>query len=86
MRMNLHEYVSAQPRGVINALANAVGAHAPDVSRWVTGKRPIPVQHAASIEKFTGGVVTRKDMFPDTWHKVWPELAQQAAKPTGFSN
>jgi DNA-binding transcriptional regulator YdaS (Cro superfamily) len=31
----------------------------------------------AKIEAFTGGDVTRKDMRPDDWHVIWPELAEE---------
>ncbi|EPI3744643.1 transcriptional regulator, partial [Neisseria gonorrhoeae] len=27
------------------------------------------------IEKLTGGAVNRKDLRPDDWHLIWPELA-----------
>ena len=28
----------------------------------------------AQIEKLTNGAVTRKDLRPDDWHEIWPEL------------
>lgn len=28
------------------------------------------------IERATGGQVTRKDLRPDDWQDIWPELAQ----------
>ncbi|WJJ94022.1 transcriptional regulator [Neopusillimonas aromaticivorans] len=27
-----------------------------------------------SIEKESGGAVTRRDLRPDDWHEIWPEL------------
>lgn len=73
--MNLSQYLS-QERGRQAALARAIGAHAPDVSRWAEGSRPIPVVHGAAIEAATDGMVTRKEMFPEEWHRIWPELAE----------
>ncbi|MDK6079677.1 YdaS family helix-turn-helix protein [Massilia varians] len=64
-----------QERGRQASLARAIGAHAPDISRWADGTRPIPVVHAAAIETATGGLVTRQEMFPDEWARIWPELA-----------
>jgi hypothetical protein len=29
---------------------------------------------AARLEKESHGLVTRKDLFPKSWHFVWPEL------------
>ena len=34
---------------------------------------------AARIEKESHGLVTRQDMFPGTWHLVWPELLKSNA-------
>lgn len=73
--MNLSEYLS-QERGRQAALAKAIGAHAPDVSRWAEGTRPIPVTFGAPIEKATNGAVTRQEMFPQDWQTIWPELAE----------
>lgn len=78
--MNLSEYLS-QERGRQAALAKAIGAHAPDVCRWSDGTRPIPIEYGASIEKETGGLVTRQEMFPDKWERVWPELVTPPSPP-----
>lgn len=71
--MDIKTYLS-QERGRQSALARAIGAHAPDVSRWADGTRPIPVQYGAAIERATGGQVTRQEMFPNDWQVIWPEL------------
>jgi len=46
------------------------------VIQWQT--RGIPYAQicflAAEIEKQSNGLVTRKDLFPKSWHLVWPEL------------
>jgi DNA-binding transcriptional regulator YdaS (Cro superfamily) len=73
--MRLREYLS-QERGRQAALAKAINAHAPDLSRWADGSRPIPIQYGPVIERETGGAVTRKEMFPDDWERIWPELAE----------
>ena len=72
--MNLHEYLS-QERGRQALMAKAIGAHAPDISRWADGSRAIPFHFGAPIELATGGQVTRKEMFPCDWERLWPELA-----------
>lgn len=71
--MKLSQYLS-QERGRQKALALTIGAHAPDVSRWAKGTRPIPVEHGAALERATSGLVTRQEMFPDDWQRIWPEL------------
>ena len=45
------------------------------ISQWIKGIRPIPVIHCVAIERATSGVVTRKDLRPDDWQKIWPEFA-----------
>jgi DNA-binding transcriptional regulator YdaS (Cro superfamily) len=48
------------------------------VSLWMT--RGIPALQmmylGATLEKESHGLVTRKDLFPDTWQLVWPELVE----------
>lgn len=39
-----------------------------------SGEKQVPVDHGASIEQFTGGAVTRQQMFPNDWQRIWPEL------------
>ncbi|CUJ79208.1 Uncharacterized protein conserved in bacteria%2C prophage-related [Achromobacter sp. 2789STDY5608633] len=75
--MKLSTYLS-QKRGRQVALAKAIGAHVPDVSRWASGKRPIPLEYGAAIEKATGGAVTRKDEWPEEYATYWPELVEEA--------
>lgn len=63
-------------RGRISALANHIGIPASYANRMVKGLKPVSVNHAAAIESFTAGAVTRQDMFPTTWQRIWPELAE----------
>lgn len=77
--MKLAEYLKSNRRGSAAQLARAIGAFASDVSDWANGGRPVPVAHCAAIERATGGQVTRKDLRPDDWQAIWPELAEKAA-------
>lgn len=38
----------------------------------VTGRRPVPVVKGATVERELG--VSRRDLWPDTWWEIWPEL------------
>lgn len=62
-------------RGRISALARHLNAPASYVNNMVNGKKPVPIHHGAAIDKFTGGAVSRQDLFPDSWQRIWPELA-----------
>lgn len=45
---------------------------------WRDGKRSLPIKHCAAIEQATNGKVTRKDLRPDDWAQIWPELIDAA--------
>ncbi|MFC5475809.1 transcriptional regulator [Paraherbaspirillum soli] len=77
--MDLKTYLSIE-RGRMSRLCREIDAHASDVSRWASGKRPIPLGFGPKIEKATEGQVTRREMFPENWHEVWPELNKPSAK------
>lgn len=38
--------------------------------------------NGADIERITGGAVTRRDLRPYDWARVWPELADSAPEPS----
>lgn len=71
--MNLPDYVSAE-RGRGAALAAAIGVSPVMVSQWCNLVKPVPVERCAAIEQATAGKVTRRDLRPDDWHRIWPEL------------
>ena len=72
--MDLKTYLS-EKHGRLVSLSRAIGAHASDVSRWASGERPVPVPFGIPIEDATGGLVTRKEMFPEQLiARVWPDL------------
>ncbi len=76
--MKLTEYLEMQGRGGKTKLAAAIGAHASDVSDWVSGSRSVPAHRCPEIERATSGAVTRRDLRPRDWMKFWPELIQVA--------
>ena len=71
--MNLSDFVSAH--GTQTDLAREIGAPAQLVWQWARGVRPVPIGRCVAIERATLGAVTRKDLRPDDWQDIWPELA-----------
>lgn len=59
---------------MMSLLAKKINSPIPDVSRWASGRRKVPIERCILIEQYTKGVVTRKDLRPDDWHLIWPEL------------
>ena len=79
--MNLKDW-SQQARGRQAALASALNVTNPNVSGWVAGQKQPGIKTALAIERFTNGEVTRKELRPDDWHEIWPELATPQPTPT----
>jgi len=42
--------------------------------------RGVPIEHCARIERELGGVVSRRELRPDDWMDIWPELAAADAQ------
>lgn len=76
--MKLADYFAAE-RGAQSRLAAATEIPAPMLSQWASGVRPIPIDRCVPIETATGGAVTRRDLRPDDWQEIWPELAAPTA-------
>ncbi len=73
--MQLKDYLLAEGRGAGSSLRRALEVPASLISDWANENRPIPIERCAAIEQATNGAVTRQDLRPDDWHKIWPELA-----------
>ena len=56
------------------ALARAIGASPALVWQWIKGVRPVPLQYCTAIDRATDGAVSRRDLRPDDWGDIWPEL------------
>ncbi len=69
----------SKKRGRGASLAVHLKVPASFVSAMGSGEKPIPFVHGAPIETFTGGEVTREEMFPDDWRTHWPELVERQA-------
>lgn len=68
-----------QGRGAQRALAARLNIPPVLISQWANSRRPVPAERCVEIERATGGVVTRKDLRPDDWHRIWPELDESAS-------
>lgn len=57
-------------KGIGNLFSPPISAQA--VDKWKNGK--VPPERCPAIESATGGAVTRRDLRPDDWWLIWPEL------------
>ena len=62
-------------------MASVIGVKPPTVSQWTKGKRPVPPRRCTAIEKATGGIISRRDLRPNDWGSLWPELAYLEENP-----
>jgi len=60
--------------GSQTALAAVLGVSKGAVSQWKDENRRVPAAHCLAIERATNGAVTRRDLRPDDFHLIWPDL------------
>lgn len=61
------------------ALAALLKISAPAVSQWRKRGTVLKAEYCTAIERATGGQVTRRDLRPNDWQQIWPELATPAS-------
>jgi DNA-binding transcriptional regulator YdaS (Cro superfamily) len=59
--------------GGLSALAALIGTSSARLNNWRS--RGVPIECCFEVETATGGAITRRDLRPDDWQKIWPELA-----------
>jgi len=76
MKLKLSDSSIIDLLGGTTKVAKMVGVTPNAVSMW--RKNNIPhaqfVFLAATLEKESHGLITRKDLFPKSYHIIWPEL------------
>jgi len=76
--MNLQDYFSSEGSLTVAQLADRIGVKSDaQIRQWQHGyadRKPGP-EYCVAIERETGGKVTRKDLRPDDWQAIWPELS-----------
>lgn len=77
--MNLKKYLSTLERGGASRLAEALGVSGSFLSQMASGDAAISPARCVAIEQATAGAVTRKDLRPDDWESIWPELSDKEA-------
>lgn len=71
--MKLSDYLAARELSQ-QQFAEKLGVSQGLVYQWIAGRTPVAAQKAVLIEQRTDGEVTRKDLHPNDWHLIWPEL------------
>jgi DNA-binding transcriptional regulator YdaS (Cro superfamily) len=76
--MTLNEFLVE--RGAKSRLARHLNKPSAFISQIASGERSCTPSLAPSIEAFSEGKVTRKELRPDDWHLLWPELVDESIK------
>lgn len=75
--MNLRDYFASPGALTVAQLRERTGVKSDaQIRQWQHGyadRKPSP-EYCVAIEKATEGVVTRRDLRPDDWAAIWPEL------------
>jgi DNA-binding transcriptional regulator YdaS (Cro superfamily) len=84
--MNLKTFIKDSERGTAAVLAQQLGISPSYLSQLASGLAPISPERAVDIERATKGAVTRKDLRPEDWQFIWPELKQERRRAPGRRN
>ena len=63
----------------LEGLSSELGVTKGAVHQWDMEGRHVPIKHCVKIEQLTDGKVTRKELRPDDWQMIWPELKHDSA-------
>lgn len=72
----LKSFFAGIPRSDRDHFAARCGTTAAFIRNVIYGQRKAGEKLCVAIERESGGVVTRRDLRPDDWHLIWPELAE----------
>jgi DNA-binding transcriptional regulator YdaS (Cro superfamily) len=75
--MDLKTYISKGQRGTGTKLAEALGVSPSYLSQLAHPTANVSPERCVEIEKATGGAVTRRDLRPSDWQRIWPELERR---------
>lgn len=64
-------------RGRAAGLARQIGVTPVTVHQWARRKKRVAAARCVAIEQATAGAVTRQDLRPEDWRRIWPELAAE---------
>lgn len=60
--------------GSQSALARLLGKKQPHIYKWLMSPNGVSPEHCVDIERRLEGLVTRKDLRPEDWQRIWPEM------------
>lgn len=80
MHVNLKKYLDTSERGAASALAEKLEISLSYLSQLASGRSSLSAERCVAIEQATNGVVTRKDLRPNDFWRIWPDLSKELMK------
>lgn len=62
------------------AFARAIGVRPQQLDNWLRRDKEIDPAYCSRIERATEGAVSRRDLRPDDWQRIWPELVPATSR------
>lgn len=72
--MDIKKYLNSLPMTDRQAFESATGTTINYLRKAASIGQAVNAVTCAAIERATGGAVTRREMRPDDWWLIWPEL------------
>lgn len=76
--MTLLNYLNKLSRNEQHELAQRCGTTVGYLRKAVSVRQQLGAELCTQLELASSGQVTRRDLRPDDWHRIWPELAGQS--------
>lgn len=77
--MNLKTYLAEMSRGGPSAFAASIGVSLSYLSQLASGAASVSPARCVEIEQITNGAVSRRELRPDDWRLIWPELSEKVS-------
>lgn len=74
---NLLSYLNSLSRPERAAFCSRSGVSVGQMNNVAYGYRPCAPELAVNIERESGGAVTRQDLRPRDWARIWPEIVDR---------
>lgn len=78
LRMDLRSYLNSLSPTDQATFAGRVGTSVGYLRKAISVGSSFSPELAVTIEKESHGAVTRKDLFPEKWPLIWPELSHHS--------
>lgn len=77
--MRLNEYINQLSADSREPFAAAVGTTLGYLRKAMSTGQPLGAEICTQIEIHSGALVTRQELRPDDWKRIWPELTEKVA-------